>query len=372
MKEMLKKLVTLLIRITPKRSYCYMKAMPSYDDSAVAVYNSLPLERLEKVVWSYYNDEDRPPFEDRGKTIHVKKGSVRDFYYGIVSKYIFTTHGHFIPDVPKSQICVNMWHGMPFKAIGLLNHMPGRRDTYICATSPLYQKVMSDAFGVSCNRVLTVGSPRNDYLFAEGASIWNWMEIDRSQYAKVFIWLPTYRQSVVGDIRTDGLEVGNVYGMGTVDEGDFERFLERENCLCLVKAHPMSPKYEQTSSSHVLHIDEKWLWERGLLLYQVLGQMDFLISDISSVMVDFSLLDRPMIACFEDATEYMASRPMVFENIFDWLPASVVHHYSGLKQELQSLIRDEDPTAEKRGKLMRQFHQHIDGKATERLLKKVL
>lgn len=364
--------VAFIIRVTPKLNYCYMKAMPSFDDSAVAIYNKLPMERLDKVIWSFYNESDIPPFEDRGKTIFVKKGSFIDFYYGIVSKYIFTTHGHFVPNIPANQICVNLWHGMPLKAIGLLDDQPGRQDSLVCSTSPLYQDVLSRAFGVPEDRVLASGLPRNDFFAnSDAEQVWHKAGIDRTKYTKVFFWLPTYRKSVLGYLTEDGVECDNVFNMVDFPTAEFDAFLREQNCLCIIKPHPMAPRKEAHSTENILIIDEEWLWERKLMLYPLLGLMDFMISDISSVMIDFTLLDRPMIACFEDAAEYKKSRNMIFNPIEDYLPGEIVGTYEELIRAIQSCIDSNDVVKEKRERLKSEFHTHDDFKSTERVLSAV-
>lgn len=372
LKELLKSLVTLLIKMSPKSQFCYMKAMPSFDDSAVAVYTNLPMERLDKVIWSVYNEQDIPPFEDRGKTIFVKKGTLRDFFYGIVSKYIFTTHGHFVPDVPRNQICVNLWHGMPLKAIGLLDGQPGRKDTLVCSTSPVYQDILSRAFGVGKERVLISGLPRNDFFkSADPAAIWQKAGIDREKFDKVFLWLPTYRKSVLGHITEEGVECDNVFNMVEFPEAEFDAFLKEQNCLCILKPHPMAPRKEATSSDNILIIDEDWLWQRQLMLYPLLGQMDFLVSDISSVMIDYLLLDRPMIVCFEDAEQYKKSRNTIFNPIEDYLPGEIVGSYQDLTESIRGCVNGQDIAKAKRVSLKEKFHRHNDFESTNRVLNAV-
>ena len=373
MKSLLKKLVYLLIRITPKRRYCYMKALPSFEDSLVVLYHQLPLDRFDKIIWSVYDENDEPPFADRGKTTYVKKGSLRDFFYGVFSKYVLTTHGHFIPNIPPNQVCINTWHGMPLKAIGLLDNQPGRKDTYSCSTSALFQDIMSRAFGLPLEQTLITGIPRNDLLKVDDPTeIWSKAGIDRSKYDKVFFWLPTFRKSVLGYLTEDGVEVDNVFNMLDFPTKEFNTFLEKNRCLCILKPHPMAPKKDMISTDHILIIDEKWLWERKLTLYPLVGLADFLVSDISSIMIDYMLLDRPMIVCFEDAEQYQQSRNVVFDPIEDYLPGEIVDSYDELTRAISTCIAGGDPAKEKRESLKEQFHQYSDFNSTERLLDVVL
>ena len=71
-------------------------------------------------------------------------------------------------------------------------------------------------FGVPLSSVVNTGFPRNDRLFGfDRKTILNQMDIDHSKF--VFFWLPTYRKSVIGVIRNDGVDVGNpIVGLAVI------------------------------------------------------------------------------------------------------------------------------------------------------------
>ncbi|WP_377136828.1 CDP-glycerol glycerophosphotransferase family protein [Rubritalea spongiae] len=357
--------------LLPKRNYCYLKGIPSYDDSLVALYKRFDTGAYEKIIWSVYDLSHSRPFEMRKGTEFVRNGSLKDLWYGMVSKTMFTTHGHFLKAVPRGQVCVNVWHGMPFKAIGLLAGEEGKDSSYFCSTSPLFRDVLARSFGVREECGWMSGIPRNDFLFESKEGIWEAMGLEREKYKKVFFWLPTYRTSTMGNLIEDGVEAGNVFNMVGFPSTAFARFLEKEKCLCIIKPHPLAPRNEEEFPENIMVIDEEWMWQRGVLLYQILSEVDFLVSDISSVMVDFALLDRPMFVCFEDSEEYKAKRKMVFEPIEDWLPGEIVHGYEGLREAISSCVAGEDSSQEKRRKLCKQFHSYQDGRSTERVLEEL-
>jgi len=358
------------IRFSPKFNYLYIKAYPDFEDGVVAVYDQLKAANLSKVVWCCATlDRTALPIEG-SNVVFVKKGSFRDVYYACVSKLVIMTHGHFVSKVPSNQICVNLWHGMPYKTIGAYcNSQFSRADTYLCSTSPLFQKIMAKAFGMPLERTLTTGMPRNDRLRSMTAEdVWSKSGIDRSKYDKVFFWLPTYRQSVVGYIGQDGTEVGNVFNMDGFPTDDFCKYLELNRCLCIIKPHPMAPKKKIESSSHLMIIDEDWLWSRGLTLYPLVGVVDFLVSDISSIMIDYLLLNKPIVVCFEDVEEYQGSRSFVFDPIEEWLPGTIVKNYPDLLNALSRCVNGEDEFYEKRAMLTKAFHQHCDFSSSQRLV----
>jgi CDP-glycerol glycerophosphotransferase (TagB/SpsB family) len=105
-----------------------------------------------------------------------------------------------------------------------------------------------------------------------------------------------------------------------------------------------------------------------LTLYQLAGLSDSLISDISSIVVDFMLLDRPTVILFQDINQYRGSRGFVFSPIEEWLPARVNTDYTGFIDDVTAVLAGEDRYLEKRNKLKKEFFAHHDARATERIL----
>ena len=60
----------------------------------------------------------------------------------------------------------------------------------------------------------------------------------------------------------------------------------------------------------------------GLTLYAVLGSSRGLVTDYSSVWVDYLLLDRPMAFLVPDRDSY--SRALVPPDVLDWVPGELV------------------------------------------------
>jgi CDP-glycerol glycerophosphotransferase (TagB/SpsB family) len=93
-----------------------------------------------------------------------------------------------------------------------------------------------------------------------------------------------------------------------------------------------------------------------------------LITDASSVWVDFLLVDRPMICCFPDLDEYRQTRHLNLEPYDVWFPGPVVADANRLLEEMSHVSGGGDPYAERREWLAQALHLHRDGNATTRLL----
>ena len=88
----------------------------------------------------------------------------------------------------------------------------------------------------------------------------------------------------------------------------------------VVKPHPMDA--DRRGWPGAVTVDEDDLVAAGVSLYALLGASAGLITDYSSVWVDYLLLDRPMAFLVPDRGVY--DRALYPPDILDWVPGEVV------------------------------------------------
>lgn len=368
-KALTKAALRALVQITPKLRVVVLRGFPSYEDNLVSVYERLAVRGVRNVVWITDDVTIRPPIEVGLTTRFIKRGTWRDYFYSIFARYLFITHGHFIADIPANQICVNLWHGIPYKVIGKMAGEPGRQDTFLVATSDLTKDIFAHAFGVDDSRVVVTGQARTDRLFLRNPEALREKVLKGHPKARnVLLWLPTYRATQHIGGRVDGKDFGSVFNCSTFDEVAFNCYLARNDAVCFVKPHPMALRATSRAHSNLIFIDENWLLEKGMTLYQLCGVANCLVSDISSVIVDFMLLDRPIVLLFEDLLEYRRSRGFSFNPIEDWLPAPVNTDFESFLVELDAVLRGEDRYSVLRNTLKQRFFKFSDNRSTDRIL----
>ncbi len=321
-----------------------------------------------KNVW-LVNDTDKAKFykltsrySTSKKYKVVKKKSIKGFYYFCKSKNIFHTHGIFNNvTLSKNQVNVNLWHGMPLKNIG---HLDGNKSVptsnYSIATSPLFQKIMAQAFSLSPEKVLVSGQPRNDLLFDDKYNLLDLLDQDINNFSHTILWMPTYRKSKVGDIRIDGeLKKFNDF----LDETylkDLNDYLNSINAVCVVKLHPMD--YMDVNHfknySNLFFINNDNFEQKGISLYSVLKRTDLLLTDFSSIYIDYLLLDKPMAFLVSDFKQYSNSRGFVFEKPVEFMPGKMIDETIALIPFLEDvLINKIDEFSSERKKVNNVFHE---------------
>lgn len=368
--------IGMLNRLMPKRRKAVLAGFPDVEDSMLEIARHLLVRGDIKVVILTH---DEPPqiVRDRLPVIWRRTRSPRGFYHYLTARFVFFTHGLYLsPRPPRSQTCVNVWHGMPIKRIGNLLGRTPPPSTFVLATSEMFQSLVAQCFGVAKGEVLITGLPRNDVLVRatrRSGEIKGAIGLANGRKPpRLITWLPTYRQSVRGVIRTDGVVNRSIFGMDDIDMVDFEAFLAANDCVCIVKAHPMAAEYANAASADVVRIwNDQDLLDCGTTLYELVGASDMLITDASSVYVDFMLVNKPVIIAFPDLEEYRQTRGFAADPVEDFFAGPVVASFAELKAAIGNALLADSYEAARAG-ITRSFHMHADDQATARLLDRVI
>ncbi len=365
----LRKFTDGVYRFTPKWNHAVIWGWPDCEDNGIALEQALQESSVRRVVLLMSDPATPPTWRLGSKTIRVRKNSVAGFLWFCFARYVFFTHPCFTRNFPPNVISVNVWHGMPIKKIGwLIENDPGTSARYTLATSPFWAEIMERAMRPR-GAVLSTGLPRNDRLFSDRREVFGKLGLPDDR--RLLAWLPTYRKSVRGLPRTDGIESGNVFEMPDVDPDELNSFLESRNAVLLVKPHPMAAFDASKTWSHLWIVDDAWLRERRLSLYEFLGATDLLISDISSVVIDYLLLDQPIIHAFSDCGEYESSRGFTVDPIASYFTGPVAGNSQELRAALDAVFSGQDPEAVQRRSMLKLSHSHRDDGATRRLLETI-
>jgi len=365
-KDCLRALFYLLYRMVPKFGHAVVWGWPDGEDSTRALVDGL---RYYRVAWVVVLMTNPSSGADKPRVRYVKKTSLAGLLWFLTARYVFFTHRCFMKRFPKQVVSVNVWHGMPIKRIGwLLDGDEGIDSRYVLATSDFWAGIMRQAM-CPAGHVLVTGLPRNDRLFCNRAQV-----LDRLGFSpctgirKLVVWLPTYRRSVRGLIRNDGSAQGGVFGAMAVNTDALNTLLAEHQALMIVKPHPQAAFEALDEMSHLRIVDDTWLRDKGVSLYELLGASHVLISDISSVTVDYLLLDRPIIHCFSDLKAYRADRGFTVEPVEDVLAGPVVTTFDELRERLREVCDGGDLDPVRRRALRDRFHKDKDAGATRRLL----
>lgn len=264
----------------------------------------------------------------------------RGLYYFLTSKYFFYSFGKYPIKPAPNQMVVNLWHGMPLKKIGNLEEGLENVDynffTKLVSSSDFFTPIMKAAFNATDEQMLLVGNIRNDELFKE-------------KQDKKIIWMPTYRNSKNYHDSQDAL----IFSLKEDDFSKIEQLLSEYGYQLYIKLHPLEESRLQVQMNHSnIHLlTEEIISEQYGTLYTFLGTTSALITDYSSVFLDYYLLNRPVAFTINDYEEYKEKRGFVFEDVKSLMVGSVIRNSNDLLKFLEGLAQSEDENEKERNEV---------------------
>lgn len=289
----------------------------------------------------------------------VKKIAASD--YLVIDDY-FTTLETLKLD--KSTEIIQAWHaGVGFKAVGYARFgnlgspklsSPHRKYTWAIAGSTGLVSTYSDVFGIESSAVIPTGLPRIDgFLSQEG--MLSAVEAFKGAHPevkerKLILFAPTFRGRGIKDAYYDYERI------------DFDALYEwcGEDTVVGFRMHHFVTEPVPIRPEHADRFIDLSHYPDGLGL---LHSTDVLVSDYSSIIYEFSLLDRPMVFYAYDRDVYAATRG--FQQDYDAsAPGKVCLSFD----ELIETLRSEDFEMEKVAKFRNENFDHVDTNSSDRFI----
>jgi CDP-glycerol glycerophosphotransferase (TagB/SpsB family) len=353
------------------KKYIVYSSFPDVSDNSFALFcYSINNDKTKKNVWLVNNINNKKNYlklisnyTKETNFLIIKKKSLLGFYYFCKAKYIFHTHGLFNTlTLSKKQININLWHGMPLKNIGFLdaNKNTVQKSNYVIVTSNIFKEILSKAFKHKKKYVLVLGQPRNDFMFTKKYSLHDLIDTSFKKPKNSILWMPTFRESKIGDIRKDG-ERKKMNDFLTHDYlKTLNLYLKKTETVCYIKLHPMDymDVTDFENYSNIYFINNSCFEKKGISLYSVLSSADLLLTDFSSIYIDYLLLDKPIGFVFSDYDEYFNSRGFIFENPKKYMPGEIITDRKNLIPFLENTFTEEkDFYKEKRKEINNLFNE---------------
>jgi CDP-glycerol glycerophosphotransferase (TagB/SpsB family) len=356
-------------RALPAKRGVVIRTFPDFDDQGLETASALAEAGIGPLTWLSKSGEPGPAARERlpaGVRV-VDAGSWSGVLAYLRARVVVHTHGLYgVPTRSRRKTFVNLWHGMPVKRLDPAPPVAQRQTDVLTVTSPLHGTNLRRTWGLDPSVVAVTGLPRNDAMLRAAGRPRPEVLRAWAGDAPVVVWLPTYRRSVVGEAREDGHDFDNDFQLPGATRARVDALAERLGVRVVVKVHPMAPLHSGGNRWSLDVWDDHDLAAHGLTLYELLGHADVLVTDYSSVWVDYLLLDRPMVFTLADLDEYAASRGTYFTPLPDHLPGPVAAELGGLATHLAEALAS-DPWAQRRSLLRADHHTQADAGSAERV-----
>lgn len=371
------KLLSWCNRIIPKKKMISFSSYPDYSDNARSLYEWL-INHENKGIFSdhkYIWHVDNMEGVNLGNgTRVVKKRTISSFWFFMRSDFVISTHGLYNAiKTSKTQTNILLWHGMPLKKIGYLYDEDVKNGIqcadYYTVTSKLFKDLFKLVFHAHESQILITGQPRNDELFDDEEEVTNAIKYLLGD--KIIFYMPTYRKSNIHRAK-NGLSLSQdnmIYGATTEQWKAISVSLKKEGYVLVIKPHPMELREHEMSFNieNIKVIDNDWLVKHSLTLYKVLARTEILVTDYSSVYIDFLLLNRPIIFVVSDIDSYTETRGFVFDDVTEYMPGPIIRSITDLPTALKSCSN----YSSERGRVNCLFNDVLDGTSCENVIKAI-
>jgi CDP-ribitol ribitolphosphotransferase / teichoic acid ribitol-phosphate polymerase len=286
-----------------------------------------------------------------------------------VSRYIFLSD-NFLPmaymNLNRESDVVQIWHGPgAFKKFGLssvtdpdlidLEKRISEKLDYVVVSSKKVAPFYEEAFGVSEEKVLPLGIPRTDYYFME-----NDIEKLRKKFEglypeskdkKIVLYAPTFREN-------------SAYDKDILENFDIDLFNQElgDQYILAVRLHPRINSVDLVHGYDIIDVTG-YKDEKELLLIA-----DILITDYSSIMVEYALLNKPIIFYPYDYKYYSHIERGFYFDYRKIVPGPVTCHI----EELIEIIKNKDYDLNKLEKFTDLQFDYLDGNSTKRIVDYIL
>lgn len=282
--------------------------------------------------------------------------------------HVFYSVGQLPIKPSKEQVVIHLRHGNAnFKSTGLNTNINNGNEfyfTYMIAPSEIYVPIMAKEYACMESNIKVAGDPMTDQLLNSSCD-----KYDFSNYKKVLLWLPTFRQSDYLGYNDSKME-DLVPLFGEDSYGELNAELQKYNIKLIVKIHPAQKNLSNTQR-HYSHLDiftnEEYI-EAGYELFSLMAQCDGLIGDYSSASMQYLLMDKPQAFVVPDIKEYAERRGFVFKNIEEYMGGHIIKSKNDFWRFLTDFAADKDIYKEKRHKICNLVYKYQDANSCQRIV----
>ena len=310
------------------------------------------------------------------------KISLKNIYKLARSNYIFL-NDNFFPlaymKISSSSKVIQLWHGAGgFKKFGysttpkdnkdLINliRKSSKNTDYLFITSNNYKNDFKEAFQIDEKKIYPLGMARLDYFAPKNLKNENIIKI-KSEFEKkypkikekkIILYAPTFRETH---------KYNNVFKYFKV-----KKFLsELSEYVILLRLHPKMYQFglDDKLMDDVLKLDNVYdLTDYESTIEELMLISDILITDYSSLMVEYTILNKPIVLFAYDLDNYLENERGFYIDYKKDVPGTIVK----TTEELIRTIKNNNFSTKRLNEFKNLQFDNLDGKASKRIVDFVL
>lgn len=356
-------------RLFPRKKnkvFCIMTHDGS-DGSSVGVVVQALKQRNEKYEFHYLKKAERESVKQHKLTQFLSFFLVKPYH--LATSSVVMLDNVFLPmaylKFAKDVKVVQLWHGTgTIKKFGQdvntgeLKELEKRANstiTHLVVNSEYTKEQYSHAFGLEKSRIFSWGLPRTDEMFSEEITKKKtehfYQKFPELKDKKLVLYAPTFRDDEVNEPKLCL---------------DLEKLMKEtdSNTVYLLKLHPFVAanfNIEGISSERVKNVS----------FYQDINTLlmvsDVLITDYSSIIFEYCVLEKPIIFYAYDLEKFSKQGRGFYEPYKEYVPGPIARTTEDIIQILNKNSYD----FERIVLFKKKSYQYLDGQAINRLIKNI-
>lgn len=362
-----------LFRIFHPQNIIVLESNPDLSDNTFALYQTLLKHKVNRKYHIVWLVNDAKQYE-QGKPFHVyyenffPEGARENFARQklIASARFIINCNKPIEKIHKETVSVDLCHGTILKDVSNISMIDSTCD-YVAYPSDFFRLIFAEQLHLSEEKLICLGYPRNDFMLNSRLDLAKLFVGTPSE--KYVIWMPTFRQHKNGRVDSQYVFPLGIPVLQSMEQlYELNQLLRELHVKLLLKPHPaqdISIIHAQSLSNFIVLYDDDLL-KKNIQLYELLGKMDAMITDYSSVYYDFLLTDRPVAITVDDMESYCETNGFAYDNVMEMLAGEHISDFSGLLTFFRDLAQGRDNKFEQREKIKKLSNRFLDAGSSER------
>lgn len=309
-----------------------------FADNPKQLFLEMQKHKNLRAIWITKDKEVKKQVEKLGFEVYMQN-TFKAVWVQLTAKYAVVSNG--ISDLGHTflgrAVIINLWHGIPLKKVCYDNKYEKNWDSpvqkardfivniplgnmYYVATSPLFSKIYQSAFRVRKEQVLCLGQPRSDIFFQEKKPM------PYFPGKNIILYCPTHRKE--GAVKIEAAKLFNLEKL--------ETFLEENGYYFIIKKHfyHREEKEELQSYPHIIDVTGK-----NMDIQRLIMETKAMVTDYSSIYIDYLLLGRPLLFYCYDYEEYLAEDREMYFDYEEVTPGFKARDFDSLLKELGLFVK---------------------------------
>ncbi|MGE5340971.1 MAG: CDP-glycerol glycerophosphotransferase family protein [Candidatus Omnitrophota bacterium] len=250
------------------------------------------------------------------------------------------------------------------------------KNDLLISTSDFYARnVSSPAYSTPLDRIICSGYPKNDIFYRErqGETIFTDVEIIdnidalKKENYKIIVYAPTFRDMDSSFMYAD-----------SIDDTHLNRYLVEHKLILVIKGHTSintnKIKTKRFFQKEPLVVEDNiWIYQNDRDGYPLLKRADLLITDYSSIYMDFLHARKPVVFFVYDYDDYITHHRDIQFDYETMTPGPKAKNYNELIRWISHFLVDgKDGFESERKRIFDLAFTHHDGESSARIEQAIL